>query len=163
VTSQAHIAILQALLAVACASDVARRRVPNAIVAALAAGGLAARWAGGGVTAAAWGAAAGAGVLALLLPAWATGKLGGGDAKLAAAAAVWLGPSRLIAFLVLSAAAGLPVALATWVARRLELRRLARGGAAAGAEAKASSPRETVPFAVAIAMGALLAMPWSAP
>jgi prepilin peptidase CpaA len=162
-TSPAHIAILQGLLAVACASDVARRRVPNAVVAALAVAGLAARAAGGGPVEAAWGAAAGAATLVVLLPAWATGKLGGGDAKLAAAAAVWLGPSRLPAFLLLAAAAGLPVAVGTRVAHRLERRRLAQAGAGGGVAGPHAPSPETVPVAVAIAVGALLAMPWSAP
>jgi Flp pilus assembly protein protease CpaA len=157
-----HLAILGALLAVACASDVAARRVPNALVIAIAAAGVAAHWASGGVARALGGALAGALVLAVLLAGWAAGGLGGGDVKLAAATAVWIGPSGLVAFVLFTAMAAVPVALAGRAARRLALWRVAR--AVAGTLLPERAPaRETVPLAVAIALGAGAVLSWSMP
>lgn len=154
-----HQAVLGALLAVAAAADVAQRRIPNALVALLAAAGLAAQWAAGGPKAAALGGLAGAGVLLLLFVPWATGKLGGGDAKLACAAAVWVGPAHLVDFLIFTALAGAPVALASRLARRAAL---ALGGrqAAPILLAQTAAGPETVPYAVAIALGAVAALHW---
>jgi prepilin peptidase CpaA len=158
------VAILVCGLAVAAAWDVARRRVPNLVVAPLAALGLAAQWSSSGPQAALLGLAAGAGTLLLLLAPWALGALGGGDAKLAAATAVWLGPSRLSSFLLYAAVAGAPVALAAWAAHRLRARRELRRLAAAGLSVDdARLPRQTAPVAVAIALGALAALRWGSP
>jgi prepilin peptidase CpaA len=159
-----HLALLMALLGVAAAADVAERRVPNAVVAPLAAAGLAAQWAEGGAPSALLGAIAGGLLLALLLLPWTAGKLGGGDAKLAAAAAVWLGPGRLLPFVLFTAVAGAPVALAARLGHRLELRRLLRQAAAGGVPAEGlAPPAQTVPVAVAVALGAFAALRWNLP
>ena len=160
----AHLGLLGGLLAVAVACDVAQRRVPNLVVAPLAMGGLAVQWVAGGPTAALWAGLAGLGVLALLLLPWASGKIGGGDLKLMAATAIWMGPSKLLAFLVLTAIAGAPVAVATRVTRLVEMRLGARRATAAGSEEPAIPlPRETIPFAAAIALGAFAALQWGLP
>jgi prepilin peptidase CpaA len=159
-----HLALLGALLAAATASDVARRRVPNLVVALLAAAGFAAQWSRDGVVGALLGGFSGALVLAPLFVAWAAGKLGAGDVKLAAAAAIWLGPQRLLPFVVFAAVAGGPLAIATRLAHQLRLRRLLRQAGAAGTPIEAlSPPAETVPFAVAIAVGVFAAMRWELP
>jgi len=159
-----HIALFGGLLALGAATDLASRRVPNLVVALLAASGLAAQWARGGATGTALGALAGLAVLAPLLVAWATGKVGGGDAKLAAAAAVWLGPSRVLPFLVFAAIAGGPLAIATRLSSRLALRRALSRAEAQGMPIEALDlPRETVPLAVAIGLGALAALIWELP
>lgn len=145
------------LLGAACVADVAARRIPNAVVALLALGGLWARWGAGGLAGAGGGLLAGGLVLAVLLLAWRLGVVGGGDVKLAAAAAVWVGPAGLLRFALFTGAAGLPVALATWVARRLGSGR-ALGAGEGGGAAVASPPRQAVPVAVAIALGALGAL-----
>jgi prepilin peptidase CpaA len=150
-----HLTALWTLLAVAAAADVAQRRVPNLVVAPLAILGLAAQAASGGAMAAVTGALTGLAVGAVLLLPWATGKLGGGDLKLLAATAIWLGPSRLLLFLALTAVAGAPVALATRLAHRVELRRALERGPAAGLAAVAP---ETVPYAAAVALGAFAAI-----
>jgi prepilin peptidase CpaA len=150
-----HLTILSALLAVACASDVATRRVPNVLVIAIAVTGAFAQFTSGGFDRALAGIAGGAGILALFLLAWATGKLGGGDLKLAAATAVWLSPSKLVPFVLFTAMAGLPVALAAWGSHRLQLFRVSRGAAASGdGEIELAPARPTVPLSVAIALGA---------
>jgi prepilin peptidase CpaA len=132
--------------------------VPNAVVLPIAVAGVAARWVAGGATTAAWGFAAGALVLAVLLVPWMTGKLGGGDAKLAAAAAIWVGPGGLGTFALATLLFSVPVALAERAAHRLELGRLAKGLASAGGIQAVEVRRETVPLAVAIALGAFVAI-----
>jgi prepilin peptidase CpaA len=158
-----HLPILGALLAVACASDVAARRVPNAVVVAIAVAGAGAQWVAGGLAAALGGLAAGAALLAVFLVAWAKGKLGGGDLKLAAATAIWLGPSVLVPFVLFTAMAGVPVALAVRALRRIELRRPARTAAGAPPPGEPAPSPETVPLAVAIALGAGAVLTWRTP
>jgi prepilin peptidase CpaA len=160
VDSHLHQVVLGSLLAVAAASDVALRRVPNALVAPLAAAGLAAQWVEGGAGAALQGVLGGAVVLLLLLLPWATGKLGGGDLKLAAAAAIWLGTPRLLDFLLLTAVAGAPVALGARLSHRVSLARSLRAAAPGGAGLGPLLEPETVPLAVAIAVGAMIALRW---
>jgi prepilin peptidase CpaA len=159
-----HLPILGALLAVACASDVASRRVPNVLVVTIALGGVAAQWASGGAAAALAGTLGGAALLAVLLAGWALGKLGGGDVKLAAATAVWLGPANLVWFALLTGVAGVPVALAAYARRHLDLLREARASAALGdgQVALQADARHTVPLSVAIALGAWAVL-WGVP
>jgi prepilin peptidase CpaA len=156
----ALLTILGALLAIACASDVAGRRIPNALTAALAVTGLLAQLVSGGVKGAALAAAAGIAVFALLFLAWRSGKLGGGDLKLLAAVAVWVGPERSIGLLLFTGAAGLPVALAAYAFHELRQRRLAHAGADGG---QGASPPRTVPMAVAIALGTVATLSWRFP
>jgi prepilin peptidase CpaA len=158
-----HILIFGTLLGVAAAADVAQRRVPNLVVAPLAAAGLAAQWAGGGFAAAGDGVLAGAAVLATLAVPWARGWVGGGDVKLAGAAATWLGIGAVVPFLLFAGAAGIPVALAARVSHRLELWRVAKRAIAGGPPVDGVAvPRETAPVAVAVALGALAAF-WGRP
>ena len=160
----AHLGLFGALLAIAVACDVAQRRVPNLVVAPLAVGGLAVQWVAGGPTTAMWAGLAGLGVLAVLLLPWAFGKLGGGDVKLIAATAIWMGPSRLLAFLLFTAIAGAPVAAATRITRLVERGLGARRATAAGCSTGAIQlPRETVPLGAAIALGAFAALYWGLP
>lgn len=85
-------AIFVAGMLAAAASDLARRRIPNALNVAIFLGGLLAQAAGGGPAALGQGLA-GAGIaLALLLPLFYVRWLGGGDVKLAVAFGAWLGP-----------------------------------------------------------------------
>ena len=153
-------AILGAGLALAAACDLAERRIPNVLVAAIAIAGLAAREWAGGAPALVDASLSGTTILLALLVPWAAGVLGGGDVKLAAAAAVWLPPTRLGAFLVYTAVAGGPVALAALGAHRWRVRQALR--TATGPELDAS-PRATVPVALAIGMGALAALRWGLP
>jgi prepilin peptidase CpaA len=151
-----HLPILGTFLAIAAAADVAQRRVPNGVVAPLAVAGVAAKWEGAGAGAAVAGILAGVAVVAVSLYPWRKGIVGAGDVKLAAAVAIWVGPDRLVPFLLFAGAAGLPVAIAARVGHRLALRRLVRAASASGVGLEAvAPPRESVPFAVAIALGAL--------
>jgi Flp pilus assembly protein protease CpaA len=151
--------LLGGLLALAVAADLAWRRIPNLVVAPVAVGGFAAQWAAGGVTAAGWSALVALGVLALLLFPWMSGKLGGGDVKLMAATAIWIGPSGVLPFLAFTAVAGAPVALATRIFHFTQLRREAPGATPHGCQsAPPTAVQETVPMAAAIALGAFAAL-----
>ncbi len=114
----------------ACA-DFRSRRVPNPLVVA----GLAA-----GMALAAWGgrqcllAAAGGFLLGslFLLPAFLLGGVGGGDVKSLAVIGLFTGPSLLVTSFLCGAAAGGVAALAVILSRRLPHHRLparAQGGA----------------------------------
>ncbi len=95
------------LLAAAAVDDLAHRRIDDRLCLALAAlYPPAALAAGADMAAIAWHLAAGAAVLAAGLAACARGLMGGGDAKLLAAAACWTGFAALPAFLLLAALAG---------------------------------------------------------
>jgi prepilin peptidase CpaA len=160
----AHLGLLGALLAVAVAADVAQRRIPNVVVAPIAMAGLAVQWGIGGASAAGLSALGALGVLLLLLLPWMSGKLGGGDVKLIAATAVWIGPSGLLPFLAFTAVAGAPVALAARLVHLVRLRREAPGATPHGGHLPLPrAVHETVPMAAAIALGAFAALHWGWP
>lgn len=97
-------------------------------------------------------------VLAIGMALWAPGWIGGGDAKLIAAAALWFGWPDVVNFMVWFALAGGVLSLVLVVLRKAVpafspgAAWLARGPLADGAPA---------PYAVAIAAGALIALPGS--
>jgi prepilin peptidase CpaA len=163
----AHFTILDllgVLLAAAAAADVASRRIPNALVLPIAAGGLVAQWLASGPAAAGLSALVALGVLAVLLLPWMSGKLGGGDVKLIAATALWIGPSLVLPFLAFTAVAGAPVAYATRLVQYVRLRREAPGATPHGCHPGAlPAAQETVPMAAAIALGAFAALFWGWP
>lgn len=97
-----HLAVFGILALGASAADIWRRRIPNWITVPLAATGALAQYAAGGVSATASGVAAALVVGAILVVAWKRRIVGGGDVKLAAAAAVWVGLRRAPDFLVAS-------------------------------------------------------------
>jgi prepilin peptidase CpaA len=101
-----HLVVATALLLAAAGADVWKRRIPNALNAALGLTGLWAQVSSRGWGAMASGAAAGALTLVLLWLPWHSGRIGGGDVKLAAGAGFWLSLSRLPEYLVLAALAG---------------------------------------------------------
>jgi prepilin peptidase CpaA len=89
--------LFPAALAVAIATDLARRVIPNLIILALA-GGFAMLAASGRVGDLPLRLMLAAGVLAAGFWLFAHDLIGAGDAKLAAALALWLDPSQLPAF-----------------------------------------------------------------
>jgi prepilin peptidase CpaA len=147
------------LLAIAAAADVAERTVPNWISVAIAASGIAAQASTGGWRAAASSAAVALALGTLLVVPWSMRLVGGGDLKLASAAAAWMGLGRILPFMLATALAGGVLALPflkslAAVGRELlvaaSLRRVGAGAL--------PPPRErNVPFAVAIAIGAAAA------
>jgi prepilin peptidase CpaA len=133
----AGLIVFALVLAAAAASDLARYRIPNALCLGLAAAALVfalpqdgAAWAGRGLSLTVLGGTA----LVLYL----MRALGGGDAKLLMAAALWMPWTSLPMFVFVLALAGGAQALAM-----LGIRRLAGPAAAAG--------RTRMPYGVSIA------------
>lgn len=149
-------------LLTAAACDLAWRLVPNALPLALASAGLMLRAAEGipAVLAAMIVAAAG---LVVLAAAWAAGLIGGGDAKLAAAASLFVPPANAAVFVLATALAGGVLALAFLASRPLipaRVRPARRGAMLPARIARAEAwriRRGILPYAVAIAAGAIIA------
>ncbi len=97
--------------------------------------------------------AAGVGMFAL-------GWCGGGDAKLLAAAALWLGPKAALPFVLATALAGGALGLGLILARK----GLVGAAASAGPAwlSRLFAQDGDLPYGIAIAVGALLAFPSSA-
>ncbi|GAC1307451.1 MAG: hypothetical protein NVSMB19_20200 [Vulcanimicrobiaceae bacterium] len=145
--------------AIAVATDVATRRIPNLLTAALAVAALALHAAAGWSS---FGVACATLVVVLLIGfvAFSFGWLGGGDVKLLAAGAAALGYPDAVPFLIYTALAGgvLAIAFALALGRLgsvfasigLVLRPFAYKGTVAVAPRKPI----TLPYAVAIASGA---------
>lgn len=110
---------LAAILLAAAWSDLCRRRIPNAVPAAITALWLLA--VAQGVAPAPIAASATAVVLlAAGIVVWRCGWLGGGDVKLIAALGLWAGPRGLDALLLGTTFAGGAMALAACLAPRLD-------------------------------------------
>jgi prepilin peptidase CpaA len=151
--------IVLAACAVAVATDLTTRRIPNALTIGLAVCALALHATQGWVS---FGVSLGAMVAVMLIGfmAFSMGWLGGGDVKLAAAAAAALGFPDAVPFLVYTAVGGgvlaLCVALATGRLRSVmaSLALLLRPFAFKGTVAVAPSRPIMLPYAIAIACGA---------
>jgi prepilin peptidase CpaA len=158
--------VLGTLLAVASASDVALHRIPNALAVGVAATGLLAQlveghglWSVGGSTLAV------VVVGAIVWPAWARGWVGGGDLKLGAAAAAWVGVAHVPTYVVASAVGVGIVSLVSYTAStrsaRSEVRRnlaAAAHGVSIAVPLGAQDGRTQVPAGVGFAIGALVTL-----
>lgn len=113
------------LAAIGC--DLAARRVPNTLNVAILGAGLAFRLLAGGLTAVGWGVLGALAGLALLVPIYARGWIGGGDVKFVAAAGAWLGPLGSLWATLIGVAAGGLVSLAVLALGGAELRRKVAG------------------------------------
>lgn len=132
--------------------------IPNWISLALVAAFLPAALAGGAGLPQI-GLAAGIGLIALFaaMGMFAMGWIGGGDAKLFAAAALWLGFPAVVNFVLVTGLAGGALALALMGLRTMWLRPIAERGPAWFS--RLARPGGDVPYGVAIAFGALAAFP----
>ncbi|HEV2364275.1 MAG TPA: prepilin peptidase [Caulobacteraceae bacterium] len=150
--------VFSALVLAAALRDLATYTIPNWVSAALAIGFAPAALALG-VPLAAVGISLllGAGLLLVGIALFALRALGGGDAKLMAAAAPWLGLAAMPRFLVYTGLAGGALALALLVLRSDFVRPLANAGPAWAR--RLATPGEMTPYGVAIAAGALAAFP----
>jgi prepilin peptidase CpaA len=99
--------------------------------------------------------AVGLGMLVIGAAMFALGWIGGGDAKLMAAAAIWVGLRGLAPFAIYTALAGGLLALGLVALRSAWLRPLAAVGP--GWTQRLATPGESAPYGVAIAAGALAA------
>ena len=94
---------------------------------------------------------AGLAVLAVVALAFAAGLMGGGDAKLFTAMALWMGWQELLPFLLLTALAGGAIALILLALRRL----LASRNRVGGWFGRLMAPESGVPYGLAISMAGL--------
>jgi prepilin peptidase CpaA len=144
------------LVVVAALKDLSTFTIPNWISAALALGFVPAAL----IVHAPLGAigisfAVGAGVLVLAAGMFAFGWIGGGDAKLMASAALWVGLKGLAPFAVYTAICGGALALGLLALRSAWIRPFAEAGPAWAR--RLATPGEAAPYGVAIAIGALAA------
>ena len=111
-----------------------------------------------GMTPAQWGAHLGLGLAGLIagMALFAFRVMGGGDAKLIAAATLWLGTDGTLAFLVYTALAGGVLTLGLMWARR-NLAQLAPS--LPGPLGRHLEAKGDIPYGVAICVGGLLAIP----
>jgi prepilin peptidase CpaA len=159
-TELALLTIFPLLVSLAGTSDLLTMTIPNRVSVLLAAGfvtcgilvGLA-------PFDAALHLASGALVLAIGFALFAAGWIGGGDAKLAAAIALWLGFGSLLDFLLTAMVAGGALTLLILALRRIPLPAFALGWSWA---ARLHDRRTGVPYGIALAAAALLVYPSSA-
>ncbi len=152
--------IVPAMMAFAAASDVLTMTISNRLCLALA--GLfvpAALFAGMPWADIGLHLAAGFLMLATCFALFAFGKLGGGDAKFAAAAAIWLGFDLLLPFLVLTAVIGGLLAIAMMWVKHHPIPALALR---MSWYARLQDHRTGIPYGVPLAGAALLALPQAA-
>jgi prepilin peptidase CpaA len=152
--------VFPALVIVAAVKDVTTYTIPNWIALSLLAAFPLAALAGGLpliVAAQHAGVAAAALVIGMLF--FALRWIGGGDAKLFAAGALWLGWPAGGTFLLMTALAGAGVAFVILALRSTLIRPFAMLGP--GWVVRLSEPDADIPYGVAIAVGALMAFPAS--
>jgi prepilin peptidase CpaA len=154
------LAALPALMTVGGLNDLTTMKIPNwvsmALMAAFIPAGLLA-----GLPWMAFAVHCGIGMAVLFVGAvfFALRWIGGGDAKLMAAAALWLGPPGLLPFVLFVGLAGGAFCLVLLSARTwLQVYALN----APGWVARLLQPKGDIPYGVAIAIGAVLAFPSSA-
>ena len=158
IATLAALAVFPVLMIAAALCDIATMTIPNRIslllVPAFFAAALLARLSPEAI---AWHAGVGVAALIVMAGCFALGWLGGGDAKLLAAASLWAGPTAALSLVAATAVAGGVLALALLLARETPwlygrgpqwLRRLL-------------TPKGAIPYGVAIAAGALCAFPAS--
>ena len=160
-----HLAPLGVCLAAGVAWDITRRRIPNAVSLLTAVSGLVVQAIDRGTVAALSGLGAAVLTIALLYRPWVAGAggLGGGDVKLAASVAVWMGLAKMIPYALTAAASGGVVAIVAYLLSDRPARREMRNNLALAAfeqrlplvPAKAPG-RVSVPYAVAVSAGAVI-------
>jgi Flp pilus assembly protein protease CpaA len=154
-------------MAMAGICDLRARKIPNSVVVLAAASGLLVQFWAGGVLFVAGGMSAAAATVLLLFPFWKRGGMGGGDVKLAGAAAIWVGLRALPTFALATALAGGATALVCLLLSKRETRLEIQANLTMAAfhheipsVPPAGAGRVSVPYAVAIAVGVACACRW---
>ncbi|HLZ76861.1 MAG TPA: prepilin peptidase [Phenylobacterium sp.] len=152
--------IFPALVIAGALKDLTSFTIPNQISLALAAAFPIAAIALG-VSPSVIGLSVAVGVVALVMGMgmFAAGWIGGGDAKLFAAAALWLGLPGAMSYLLFTCMAGGALAIGLLGLRSQRVRAIMPAGPAWFT--RLAEPGENVPYGVAIAVGALAAFPVS--
>lgn len=142
------------LMVAAATTDAASMRIPNWLTGLLAlAFPLAAAGTAMPVSTLGIHVAVGLGALVVGMVLFATGWIGGGDAKFFAATVLWLGPAHILEFTLISTVLGGLLTLAL-----LSFRKLPMPGplVAQGWLMRLHDPKEGVPYGLALAGGGLL-------
>lgn len=147
------------LMAFAAASDLITMTIPNRLSLALLAGFLAfALITRMPIEAIGWHFAAGALVLVITFTMFACGWIGGGDAKLAAATAVWCGFTSLLEYLLFASVLGglLTLAIVYWrtALMPMSLIRISWIG-------RLHDNKTGIPYGIALAASGLLIYPYT--
>jgi prepilin peptidase CpaA len=160
--SALHLSLLTFGVAVAAASDVACRRIPNQLTLPLAVAGVVVSGVTFGVTAIVQSVAAATVMALVLVIAWRAGMLGGGDVKIGIAAATWVGWRGLVPYVAWSGLFLGVLSVVAYLASAREARVAVRANLAAVAQGHAIAPplnprdaRVPVPAGVALGAGAL--------
>jgi len=153
----ARLLLFPALMAFAAASDLLTMTIPNRISLALIGGfvGLA-LLSGMGLQDILSHLGAGAAVLGVAFACFAFGWIGGGDAKIAAAAALWFGFAHLLDYLVYASLFGGALTLVLLQFRQWPLPYALVGQ---GWLLKLHAKDSGIPYGIALAIGALLIYP----
>src|SRR5437868_11486168 len=150
----ARLMLFPALMAFAAASDIFTMSIPNRVSLALAAGFLVLAVASGmGAHDILMHVGAGAIVLAIAFACFAIGQVGGGDAKIAAAAALWFGFAHLMNYLLYASLFGGALTLLLLQFRQWPLPASFAGQAWL---ARLHAKENRVPHAIALAAGQLM-------
>ncbi|GGG30333.1 A24 family peptidase [Chelatococcus composti] len=156
-TDVAILTLFPALMAFAAASDIATMTISNRVSLALVAGFFVVALAAGlPLSVIGWHVAAAALVLAIGFGLFAAGWIGGGDAKLAAATALWFGFGHLMAYLVSASLLGGLLTLVVLGLRKVPLPAFALGW---GWAQRLHAANRGIPYGVALAGAALLIYP----
>jgi prepilin peptidase CpaA len=149
--------VFPAAMAYAAASDLVTMTIPNWLCALLVvAFGLCAATIGFGLSAAIWHLAAGLLVLAVCFGMFAAGWIGGGDAKLAAVTALWVGFDQLLPYLFIASLGG---GLLTALILKLRASPLPALASNWGWAQRLHDVKQGVPYGIALAASALVVLP----
>jgi len=149
------------LILTAAVSDLRSYRLPNWLVAAVASLFIVAAAATGmPLSLALWHGLAGVLVLIAGFGLFTAGVIGGGDAKLLAAVALWIGWTKLATFIFYTALAGgaLAIVMLIWEFFRLHVE-LTAGNPNSSLIKRITSLKPDLPYGVAIAAGACATLP----
>ena len=153
----ARLLLFPALMAFAAASDLFTMTISNRISLALAAGFLVlAVFSGMGVSDILSHVGAGAAVLAVAFGCFAMGWVGGGDAKVASTAALWLGFAHVMNYLLFASVFGGALTLLLLQFRQWPLPYALTGQAWL---TKLHAKDSGIPYGIALAIGALMVYP----
>jgi prepilin peptidase CpaA len=155
----ATLLVFPAFMAYAAASDLVSMRITNrltlGLVAAFCVFAIACQLP---LEQLAWHVGAGAVMLVICFALFAFGWIGGGDAKLAAATALWIGPELLPVYVLISSFAGGLLTLSILSMRSHPLPRFAVNWTWLQ---RLHAPRNGVPYGIALALAGLCIFPQS--
>ena len=153
----ARLLLFPALMAFAAASDLFTMKIPNQVSLMLALGFLALAIASGmGAHDIMMHVAAGAAVLVITFGCFAMGWVGGGDAKVAAAAALWFGFAHLMNYLLYASLFGGALTLLLLQFRQWPLPVMFAGQPWL---ARLHDKQTGIPYGIALTIGALMIYP----